>query len=205
MKFTSALLLAGSASTAFAGFITTTRYSPSTAGTSKSHHARAVTNCNSFLEAKPGDTCMSLVAKTSNAITFDDFVRWNPVVGAWCRNGLVAGTEYCVGVEVHTSVSPSSSPTITPAGTPTRAASASSKTGTCNDNFYQATSDDTCETVVAMFGTMTMEEFVVANPSVGKWCSKGLIPGAYYFVGGDTIEATTISISQPSRTSTVPP
>lgn len=205
MKFTSVLLLAGSAATGLADFITTTRYSPSTAAASNNHHARAVTNCNSFLEAKPGDTCVSLVAKTSNAITFDDFVRWNPVVGAWCRNGLMAGTEYCVGIEMPTSVSPSSSPSITPAGTPAGAASVASKTGTCNGNFYQATLGDTCQKVVDMFGTLTLEEFVAANPPVGKWCSKGLLIGAYYFVGGDTTEATTTSISQPSRTSTVPP
>jgi hypothetical protein len=205
MKFTSTLLLAGSAATAFADFITTTRYSPSTASASNNHHARAVTNCNSFLEAKPGDTCVSIVEKTSNAITFDDFVRWNPVVGAWCRNGLVAGTEYCVGIEAPTFVTPSSSPSSTPAGTPTKAVSASSKTGTCNGNFYQATFGDTCQKEVDMFGTMTLEEFVAANPPVGKWCSKGLLIGAYYFVGGDTTTATTSSTSRPARTSTVPP
>lgn len=153
-----------------------------------------ISTCSRFYQAVAGDTC-NKIAATYGTFSTADFVTWNPAVGESC-SGLLVGYYYCVGTP--------STPTITT--TPT--GPAPTQTGiisTCN-SFYRAVSGDTCDKIVARYGTFTLSQFLGWNPAVGSDCS-GLVATYYYCVGvpglgGSSTTTTATSTSTSTRTST---
>lgn len=66
--------------------------------------------------------------------------------------------------------------------------------------FYMAKSGDTCDTIVASYGTFTLNDFINWNPAVGTSC-KFLLSQTYYCVGvagTPTTRPPTVSTSSPS-------
>lgn len=52
--------------------------------------------CTEYYTAVPGDTCNGIADKFGNRFTGQDFIKWNPSVGADCTT-MYAGQRYCVG------------------------------------------------------------------------------------------------------------
>lgn len=52
--------------------------------------------CTEYYTAVSGDTCNGIADKFGNRFSGQDFIKWNPSVGADCRT-LYAGQRYCVG------------------------------------------------------------------------------------------------------------
>lgn len=66
-----------------------------TASPSRNSDSDKADNCGTFYQAVQGDTCRSVVA-AHGALTFEEFVQFNPTVGYNCANGLLAGGYYFV-------------------------------------------------------------------------------------------------------------
>lgn len=167
MKISTFTALVGCAASAVADLTTMQRPTETT-----SQSDGIISSCGQFYKAKTGDDCRKVVTQSRGTLSFEDFVRWNPNVGSFCSNGLIAGEAYCVGVE----------------GTPTETAAAATDSSTAVDtcgHFYQAATGDTCYSVVGSYSSMSFEEFIEHNPTVGKFCANGLISGAWYYVGND--------------------
>lgn len=52
--------------------------------------------CTEYYTAVSGDTCNGIADKFGHRFTGQDFIKWNPSVGADCKT-LYAGQQYCVG------------------------------------------------------------------------------------------------------------
>jgi LysM repeat protein len=70
-------------------------------------------NCNSFYQAKSGDTCSAIAS--SRGISLDQFYAWNPAVGSTCAS-LFLGYYYCIGVIGQTPTSTTKTTTSTTTG-----------------------------------------------------------------------------------------
>ncbi|KAL5361217.1 hypothetical protein BJX96DRAFT_176032 [Aspergillus floccosus] len=75
---------------------TTTTVKPTVTCLSPTQSATAP-SCTEWYEARPGDTCISIVTQKYPNITLSEFMQWNPSVGNSCQN-LLAGYCYCVAV-----------------------------------------------------------------------------------------------------------
>jgi hypothetical protein len=126
--------------------------------------------------AVSGDTCNKVVAKYGT-FTLDQFLSWNPAVGADC-SGLWLGYYYCVGVP--------GTPSTTTTTTTTPAGPSPTQTGiiySCS-RYHKAVNGDTCVRIVDQYGTFTLDQFLSGNPAVGADCT-GLWLGYYYCIGED--------------------
>ncbi|GIJ81614.1 hypothetical protein Asppvi_000113 [Aspergillus pseudoviridinutans] len=152
-----------------------------------------IDTCTTFYMAVAGDTCDKIVAKYGT-FTSAEFLSWNPAVGADC-SGLWAKTYYCVGIPGTPTTKPSTTAVPTGVPSPTQ----SGLISTCN-NFYMAVAGDTCDKIVAKYGTFTSAEFLSWNPAVGADCS-GLQAKTYYCVGvpgTPTTKPTTTPTTTPT-------
>ncbi|GAP83178.2 hypothetical protein SAMD00023353_0401860 [Rosellinia necatrix] len=115
-------------------------------------------------------------------ISVQDFILWNPAVGADC-SGIQVGHEYCV--ERNYGLPPPSGTTITNGGSQhTNSVPSPVQEGiisTCT-SYYEAASGDDCGGIVAKYGTFTFADFLKWNPAIGETCSS-LWTGYYYCVG----------------------
>lgn len=166
----------------------TTCTSTAPTGTPKPSPTQAglIESCTSFYFAATNDNCNKIVA-SYGTFTYDDFIKWNPAVGATC-DGIWAKTWYCVGIPG----TPIAKPTITlptqpstqyptttesPKPLPTQEGLIESCT-----SFYFAVKNDNCAKIVKKFGTFTIQNFVSWNPAVGDDCS-GIWTDTYYCIG----------------------
>jgi hypothetical protein len=137
---------------------------------------------------------------------YDDFVRWKPAVGASCSS-IWEKTYYCVGVPGTSTALPSATsnaPTPTPTSTSTRPSPVrEGMIETCN-KYHFVVKNETCDTLVAKYGTFTRTQFLGWNPSVGSDC-KGLWADTWFCVGilGSNV-VTTTRLSSTFATSTKP-
>ncbi|RHZ63585.1 LysM peptidoglycan-binding domain-containing protein [Aspergillus thermomutatus] len=161
-----------------------------------------IDTCTTFYLAVAGDTCDKIVAKYGT-FTTAEFISWNPAVGADC-SGLWAKTYYCVGIPGTPTTKPTTTTTPTGGPSPTQTGIIS----TCN-SFYMAVAGDTCDKIVAKYGTFTLDHFLSWNPAVGSDCS-ALWAKTYYCVGvpgtpstkTTTTTTTTTTPTGPSPTQT---
>lgn len=170
----------------------------------------AAAGCTFRWWADKGDTCDSMAFDWQ--ITRDDFIKWNPSVGADCVKGLVARQPYCVefkeGVDEPTTTTTSAEPTYTggiPA--PTQAGLAKD----CSDH-VKARPGDTCGKIVDRRGPgLSLADFYKWNPAVGDDCHT-LYAGFWYCVAVEgagptqppTTMATTTAAPTTTATTTVP-
>ncbi|KAH8168701.1 hypothetical protein LIA77_11965 [Sarocladium implicatum] len=130
-------------------------------------------------------------------ISTEDFISWNPQVGASCQN-IVVGEEYCVernwGLPVTTSTTSANVPE------PTSNVPSPTQSGIVNGclAYYQAVDGDDCSKIVAAHGTFSLSDFIAWNPAVGSGCS-GLWLGYWYCVA---IEGTPTKPPTPPSTTT---
>lgn len=167
-----------------------------------------IDSCVNFYFAVDNDRCEEIVARYGT-FTFEDFLKWNPAVGADC-SGLWAKTYYCIGVPGTPTVRPSSiaaSPTVSAKPSPTR----EGMINTCN-KFHFVVKDETCESIVSKYGTFSFQDFLQWNPAVGSDC-RGLWLNTYFCVGvpgtsittrRTTISSTTFATSTKPTTGTDP-
>jgi hypothetical protein len=163
-----------------------------------------IASCTNFYFAVANDNCNKIVA-SYGTFTYDDFIAWNPAVGASC-DGIWRDTYYCVGIPGTPSSRPSASavPTATnsagpPKPSPTQAGLISSCT-----SFYFAASGDNCDKIVRAYGTFTLGDFVSWNPAVKSDCS-GIWADTYYCVGiPGTPTTRPVTTSAPISTTTKP-
>ncbi|KAI0197889.1 hypothetical protein F4808DRAFT_284737 [Astrocystis sublimbata] len=128
-------------------------------------------------------------------ISHQDLVSWNPSLKNDC-SGLKVGNSYCVEVtRKPTSTSSTTTPTASPKPSPTQDGLIDSCT-----TFYKAPARETCDNIVATYGTFTKAEFIKWNPAVGDDCG-GIWADTYYCVG---IPGTPTS-KPPTATPTGPP
>lgn len=105
-------------------------------------------------------------------MTKEDFFALNPALKGNC-DGLLAGYFYCVvGPDGITALPPTvtSPPPELPAG----------QTDKC-EHWYER-HGESCDDLVAMFGTFSRDDFLAWNPSAGPDCS-GLVDEKWYCVG----------------------
>ena len=168
--------------------IPTTRASATATGTPKPSPTQAglIESCTSFYFAVADDNCNKIVA-SHGTFTYDDFVKWNPAVGATC-DGIWAKTWYCVGVPGFPTARPtitspalSSTQSPTSTGSPKPSPTQEGLIESCT-SFYFAVKNDNCANIVEKFGTFTMQNFVSWNPAVGDDCG-GIWANTYYCVG----------------------
>ncbi|KAL4787166.1 hypothetical protein BJX76DRAFT_29083 [Aspergillus varians] len=137
-------------------------------------------------------------------LSHEDFVSYNPSVLDDC-SGIKIGNSYCVEVNNGQPRPTITSPTPTGTATPKPSPTQDGLIDTCN-SFYRAVSGDTCDKIVARYGTFTLSQFLGWNPAVGSDCS-GLVATYYYCVGvpglgGSSTTTTATSTSTSTRTST---
>lgn len=154
-----------------------------------------IESCVNFHKAVSGDTCDKIV-KQFGVFTLSEFQSWNPAVGDDCA-GIWVGYYYCVGI----SGTPTAKPTTSVPPKTTTSPSGPSPTqegiiSTCN-RFHQAASGESCSTIVAKYGTFTLDNFIAWNPAVNKDCS-ALWLGYYYCIG---IPGTPTQKPTPTTTS----
>ncbi|GKU22647.1 unnamed protein product [Fusarium langsethiae] len=161
-----------------------------------------INTCTSFYQAKKGDTCPKIIAEYKKIFDFNDFFKWNPAVDKDC-NGIWAGYWYCVGVPG----TPTSAPTIStvtstkPTGPSRPTATQEGIISTCTA-FHMATKGETCDKIVASYGTFDFDTFFKWNPAVGKDCS-GIWANYYYCIGvpgSPTVKSSATSL-KPTATS----
>lgn len=158
--------------------------------------------CVNYYKAASGDTCDGIIAKYGT-FTTAEFISWNPAVGSACSS-LWPEYFYCVGIP-----STPTKPTVTLTTTATTSTGPSpTQTGIIRScvNYYKAASGNTCDKIVAKYGTFTSADFISWNPAVGSTCS-GIWPEYYYCVGIPSTAttkatATATATSGPSPTST---
>ncbi|KAH8768227.1 LysM domain-containing protein [Diaporthe sp. PMI_573] len=154
-----------------------------TAAKSQALHRR---DCTFSVTANSGDTCSSIASDWG--ITLDQFISSNPSVGSGCSKGVVPGIDYCVdwdnwslpttSATSTSSTSTSTQTTTTPSGpSPTQAGI----TSDCK-SFYKVATGDTCQKIVDLYGTFTLDDFYSWNPAVESDCST-LLRGYYVCVG----------------------
>jgi hypothetical protein len=143
-----------------------------------------IDTCTRYYEAQSGDDCSSIV-KQFGSFDFEDFLKWNPAVGADCK-GLWAKIYYCVGMFE------SSSPVTTPVlilslgvpGTPTTPTATAIVQPTCAGaptptqpgafckckKWHKVVKDEGCETIEKKYG-ISNDDFAKWNTQVGKNCA----------------------------------
>jgi hypothetical protein len=145
-----------------------------------------ISTCNNFYKAVSGDTCSKVVAKYGT-FTLNQFLSWNPAVGADC-SGLWLGYYYCMGVP--------DTPSTTTITTTTPAGPSPTQTGiisTCS-RYHKAVAGDSCAGIVNQYGTFTLDQFLSWNSAVGADCS-GLWLGYYYCIGeGALTSSSTVEL-----------
>lgn len=130
-------------------------------------------DCQAYHLAEENDSCRTVLA-TYTYITKEQFFEWNPALNGSC-DGLWDGYYYCVASFNSTSEVPL--PTVTEKPTTSTAPGA---VASCTA-WYSSTPDDTCATILAMFGRFSQADFVSWNPSLNSACSN-LQPSLYYCV-----------------------
>ncbi|KAL1957768.1 hypothetical protein VTO42DRAFT_5486 [Malbranchea cinnamomea] len=129
-----------------------------------------VSGCQVFYQAREGDTCR--VVLDEGIISEEDFFEWNPALDGNC-DGLWANYWYCI-------VGPDGIRAMPPTVTARPTSVPSGQIDTC-EHWYQR-DGESCEDLVAMFGTFSLDDFLRWNPSVGSNCDN-LVDGAWYCVG----------------------
>jgi len=130
------------------------------------------TGCTKYYTVVSGDFCGKI--ETMFAITFAQFVAWNPEVDTACDN-IQVGLQYCVAGPTVTSSS------TTPAASPT--ASGTITTG-CKE-YYTVVSGDFCAKIESMF-SITFAQFQAWNPEIDTACDN-LQLGLQYCVSGPAV------------------
>ncbi|KAH6684917.1 hypothetical protein F5X68DRAFT_241940 [Plectosphaerella plurivora] len=156
-------------------------------------HGPMPANCRNFHQAGADENCDTVVAQYGY-ITRDQFLLWNPALDGNCQ-GLWLDTYYCVGAydEGEFPLPPSrterpTSGTI-PHSTPWDCA-----------RWYETHADDTCELIVAMFASFTLDQFIAWNPTVKADCSGIIGSGAWYCIGlPDTPTTRTDGAATPTE------
>ncbi|OBT71284.1 hypothetical protein VF21_09606 [Pseudogymnoascus sp. 05NY08] len=173
--------------------------------------AGQVPYCNKWKLVYPGDTCASIQARYSTSMSLDDFKSWNPALGAKCTN-LFANYYVCVGIQSQTSATHNTTATSqwyppytstvhpTPNSTFVPSPTQSGIPPSCMA-FYQATTNDTCESIIKEEGYVSLDELKEYNPALGSDCS-GLIPGDYYCVMNGTLPLPSVATAAPAATQT---
>ncbi|KAB8068091.1 hypothetical protein BDV29DRAFT_162703 [Aspergillus leporis] len=111
-------------------------------------------------------------------LSHKDFVSYNPSVKEDCSD-IKVDNSYCVEVNHGTPRPTTATPTST--ATPKPSPTQDGLIDTCT-TFYMAVAGDTCDKIVAKYGTFMLAEFLSWNPAVGADCS-GLQAKTYYCVG----------------------
>jgi len=163
-----------------------------------------VSNCNKFYFTKTGDSCFSIAAL--NSISEQQFISWNPTVGANC-GGLWAAAYVCVGTldaVPLTTTSTTATPTTTkPVGNGIATPQPTQPNIVSNcDKFYFVKSGDSCASIAASNGIQT-SQFLSWNPSTGDNCA-GLWANAYacvHAIGAVAPPTTTTKPATPTTTS----
>ncbi|KAF2731444.1 hypothetical protein EJ04DRAFT_394902, partial [Polyplosphaeria fusca] len=142
--------------------------------------------------------------ESSWSLSHADFVDWNPSVKSDCK-GIKVGNSYCVEVNnglPRPSTKTSATRTTTPSATktPKPAPTQSGLIETCT-KFYKAVADDTCNSVVAKYGTFTFATFLQWNPAIKEDCS-GLWADYYYCVAVPGTPTQKPSTTKPKTTAT---
>ncbi|KAI1202455.1 hypothetical protein F5X97DRAFT_319141 [Nemania serpens] len=135
-------------------------------------------------------------------ISVQDFISWNPVVGADC-SGIQVGHEYCV--ERNYGLPPPSGTTTSGTSQPTGSVPSPVQEGiiaTCT-SYYKAVSGDDCGKIVAKFGSFTFADFLKWNPAVGETCG-GLWLGYNYCVAVPGTPTGPTTTKGPEPTGTIP-
>ncbi|KAK6515170.1 hypothetical protein TWF506_007515 [Arthrobotrys conoides] len=141
----------------------------------------AVAACSKSFTPLAGDTC--LVVAALNAISVDDFIKWNPSLKAEdvCDQLIVPGTAYCVQVSAPPPPPPPPSPTSTtkdvPKPSPTVPGNGISTPSpiqagmikSCN-KFHLVASGQTCEAITSKF-SLSIAILYKWNPAIGPQCT----------------------------------
>ncbi|POS72078.1 LysM domain-containing protein [Diaporthe helianthi] len=130
-------------------------------------------DCQAYHLAEENDTCRTVLA-TYSYLTRQHFFDWNPALGGNC-DGLWLGYYYCVANFGSTSDVPL--PTVTEKPT---ASTAQGSAASCTA-WYISTPDDTCDSIISMFGRFSEADCVSWNPSLNSACGN-LEPSLYYCV-----------------------
>ncbi|KAM0669608.1 hypothetical protein ACQRIU_000003 [Beauveria bassiana] len=171
------------------------------------------TDCTYLLKARDSSwTCARF--EDEGGIGHADFVSWNPSVKDDC-SGIKIGNAYCVEVNyglprttavtsTDTTTTTSDSQTSTTTSAPTASLPSPTQDGLAKDcsQFYLAKSGDTCNGIVAVYGSFSLDEFLAWNPAVGRTCNL-LLSGTYYCVDAPsriTTSSTTTTVAATSTT-----
>ncbi|PKY05239.1 hypothetical protein P168DRAFT_326936 [Aspergillus campestris IBT 28561] len=113
-------------------------------------------------------------------LSHGDFVSYNPSVLDDCT-GIKIGNSYCIEVNNGQPRPTTTTPTPTITAAPKPSPTQDGLIDTCT-TFYMAVADDTCDKIVAQYGTFTVADFIAWNPAVGPDCS-AVWAESYYCVG----------------------
>lgn len=147
---------------------TTTQTPPPTVEVPSPSQTGITKSCTDFYVAEMGDTCYS-IANKYKTFTPDQFIEWNPSVGAGCTN-IYVGYNYCVAV-VKNTTPPSTSSPAPPDPSPTKDVPAPVHPGTiasCKKH-HLVSRWDTCLSIGETYG-ITHLDFHKWNPSIGHDC-----------------------------------
>jgi hypothetical protein len=138
---------------------TTTKAPSNGISTPQPIQPKMVSNCNKFHPVSKTTTCSSI--QNYYSISFADFYKWNPAVGAKCSD-LWAGYNVCVGVIGGTPTKPGN-------GIKTPSPIQTGMTTSCK-KFHQVASTTTC-TSIQKYYKISLAQLVKWNPTVGKGCT----------------------------------
>ncbi|CAK7197530.1 hypothetical protein SEUCBS139899_000178 [Sporothrix eucalyptigena] len=161
------------------------------------------TNCANYYLSQSGDTCRKVVANLGY-LTQEQFLQYNDYLDGNC-DGLWAGVYYCVSEYNVTQNGMQGLPLPSTVSTKPASGVASDTTATCT-TWYQASGDDDCDIIPAIFGTFSRSDFVAWNPSLGTGCGGLIVDGTHYYcvaVPG-TPTTRTAAIATPSPTPKAP-
>ncbi|ROW16958.1 hypothetical protein VPNG_01098 [Cytospora leucostoma] len=174
--------------------------------------------CNQWHKVASGETCDSIAARFANSVTSAELLEWNPTLGDDC-GGLYNGWYICVGTQPQTTLSLGWSTSATNASIPAATAwvpttptttvanftASPQQTGIPSDCqiFYLAEANDTCTTVLEIYGYLAEDDFFAWNPALGDDCN-ALWAGYYYCVAdyGDDVPMPATVTASPSPTAT---
>ncbi|KAK8076332.1 hypothetical protein PG994_003604 [Apiospora phragmitis] len=127
-------------------------------------------------------------------LTQSQFLAWHPFLDGNC-DGLWAGYYYCVWAGPSDARPPVSTASVQP---PAPSLPAGGGTTDACVGWYEAGALDSCDDVVAIFGTFSRAQFEAWNPAAGAGAACGLVGGLYYCVavpGTPTSRTATIAPS----------
>ncbi|CAA9966826.1 hypothetical protein PTMSG1_10185 [Pyrenophora teres f. maculata] len=168
-------------------------------------------DCTYYDTASNGwDTCE--IFQDSWGLTFEQFFDYNPSIKADC-SGIEIGNSYCVevnnglprptSVKTTSTAAPTTRTSTPPTGTPKPSPTQAGLIESCT-NFYFAVANDNCNKIVALYGTLTYDDFVKWNPAVGPTCD-GLWAKTWYCVGIPGTPTAKPTITSPPQSSTQRP